>query len=456
MDDRKNYKKMAFMTIVLSMVGLASFGQGQVTVEDAIRITLEKNLQIKQASLNKDLAAQDVFQARSNLYPDLSLGVSQRFNNGLAFDQVSGTLITGNKWTTSTGASLSSNVTVFQGFQKINQIKANKLLLESASTQIEKIKYDLMLSVLVNYLEAITNNEMMIASRQQILLSREQVKTDSIQFQVGNKTLADLSQSKNQVATDELNLVNARNAYESSLLALKQLMELPPQTDLQLVKPKIEAFNHALGQYAAVEVFEKAKSFNPEVRKAQIDKQVAMKQIDIAKGGYYPTLSVGVSYGTNYSSEGRNLYTGGYLPFGDQLNQNKSFGSGITLSVPIFDNNRNRVNVSKARINLQLAETNEQLLETTLNKTVNQAVLDLSAAAQRYQSSMSAFDSATDAFQVIKERYDIGMANGIELFTAQTNRNKAEFDLIQAKYNMIFKDKIIDYYVGNPIKFDVN
>lgn len=268
--------------------------------------------------------------------------------------------------------------------------------------------------------------------------------------------MADLSQSKNQVATDELNLVNARNAYESSLLALKQLMELPPQTDLQLVKPKIEAFNHALGQYAAVEVFEKAKSFNPEVRKAQIDKQVAMKQIDIAKGGYYPTLSVGVSYGTNYSSEGRNLYTGEYLPFGDQLNQNKSFGSGITLSVPIFDNNRNRVNVSKARINLQLAETNEQLLETTLNKTVNQAVLDLSAAAQRYQSSMSAFNSATDAFQVIKERYDIGMANGIELFTAQTNRNKAEFDLIQAKYNMIFKDKIIDYYVGNPIKFDVN
>lgn len=97
MDDRKNYKKIAFMTIMLSMMGLTSFGQSQVTVEDAIRITLEKNLQIKQASLNKDLAAQDVFQAKSNLYPDLSLGVSQRFNNGLAFDQVSGTLITGNK-----------------------------------------------------------------------------------------------------------------------------------------------------------------------------------------------------------------------------------------------------------------------------------------------------------------------------------------------------------------------
>lgn len=456
MDDRKNYKKIAFMTIMLSMMGLTSFGQSQVTVEDAIRITLEKNLQIKQASLNKDLAAQDVFQAKSNLYPDLKIGSNFKKINGFAFDQVSTTFVTGNQWTTGADAQVSSSVTIFQGFQKINQIKANKLLLESAATQIEKIKYDLMLSVLVNYLEAITNSEMMIASAQQILLSREQVKTDSIQFQVGNKTLADLSQSKNQVATDELNLVNARNAYESSLLALKQLMELPPQTDLQLVKPKVEAINHVLGQYAAIDVFEKAKSFNPELKKAQLDKQAAIKNIDIAKGGYLPSLSMGVSYGSNYYSEARHYLTRELMPFGDQVNQNKSFGAGLTLSIPIFDNNRNRVNVSKARINLQLAETNVQLLETTLNKTVNQAVLDLSAAAQRYKSSMSAFNSATDAFQVIKERYDIGMANGIELFTAQTNRNKAEFDLIQAKYNMIFKDKIIDYYVGNHIKFDVN
>lgn len=454
MDDRKKSKKVALIAIMFSMMGYSSFGQGKVTVEDAIRITLERNLQVKQASFNKDLAAQDVFQAKSNLYPDLGIGVNQRFNNGLAFDQVSGTLITGNKWTTTTGASISSNVTIFQGFQKINQIKANKLLLESAATQIDKIKYDLMLSVLVNYLEAITNNELTIASQQQILLSKEQVKNDSIQFQVGNKTLADLSQSKNQVATDELNLVNARNAYESSLLALKQLMEMSPQSDLQLVKPEVEAMEYILGQYAAADVFEKAKSFNPELKKAQIDKQAALKQIDIAKGGYLPSLSLGVSYGTNYSSEGKKIGTTEYLPFGDQFNQNKSFGAGLTLSIPIFDNNKSRVNVSKAKINLQLAETNAQLLETTLNKTVNQAVLDLSAAAQRYQSSLAAFSSAKDAFQVIKERYDIGMANGIELFTAQTNRNKAEFDLIQAKYNMIFKDKIIDYYVGNPIKFD--
>lgn len=455
MDDRKNYKKMAFMTIMFFLMGYAGFGQGQITVEEAIRITLERNLQVKQATLNKDLAAQDVYQAKSNLYPDLSIGVNQRFNNGFAFDQVSGTVITGNEWTRTSSASVSSNVTIFQGFQKINQIKANKLLLESSATQIEKIKYDLMLSVLVNYLEAITNSELTIASQQQILLSKEQVKNDSIQFQVGNKTLADLSQSKNQVATDELNLVNARNAYESSLLTLKQLMEMSPQAELKLVKPEVEAVDYVLGQYSAVNVFEKAKSFNPEVKKAQLDKEVALKQIDIAKGGYYPSLSLGVSYGTNYSSKGRNLITGDYLPFGDQFNQNKSFGAGLTLSVPIFDNNKNRINVSKAKINLELAETSQQLLETNLNKTVNQAVLDLSAAAQRYQSSLAAFSSATDAFQVIKERYDIGMANGIELFTAQTNRNKAEFDLIQAKYNMIFKDKIIDYYVGNPIKFDI-
>src|SRR5690606_16775571 len=106
----------------------------------------------------------------------------------------------------------------------------------------------------------------------------------------------------------------------------------------------------------------------------QLDKQAAIKNIDIAKGGYLPSLSMGVSYGSNYYSEARHYLTRELMPFGDQVNQNKSFGAGLTLSIPIFDNNRNRVNVSKARINLQLAETNVQLLETTLNKTVNQAV----------------------------------------------------------------------------------
>lgn len=430
--------------------------QQVVGVADAIRMTLERNIQIKQAELNKDLAAQDVFQAKSNLYPNLNAGATQRLNYGFFFDQVAGQPITGNQWTNSAFGSISSNVNLFKGFQQVNQIKATKLQLESSATQVEKIKNDLVLNVLVTYLDAITNYELYTASEGQLKLSQQQYKLDSIQFAVGNKTIADIAKSKNQVATDELNRVNLENSYQLSLLTLKQLMEMPPQTNISLIRPIVEFSILKVENSNAVEVYETALRHQPDIKKASLDKDVAARQIEIAKGGYYPTLDFGLSYGTNYSSEGRDFLTQQKLSFNDQLGRNKALGTTLNLTVPIFNNNQNKVNVAKAKIGLKQAEANEQLAKNNLNKAVNQAVLDVNAARQRYSSATAAFESAETAFKATKERYDIGMANSLELFTAQTERNKAEFDLIQAKYNVIFRSKIIDYYIGNPIQFDNN
>ncbi|MGE8381008.1 MAG: TolC family protein, partial [Sphingobacterium sp.] len=145
--------------------------QQVVGVTEAIRMTLERNVQIKQAELSKDLAAQDLFQSKSNLLPDLRASVDQNFRYGFAFDLTSAQIVN-NAWTRTTAGSVGSSVNIFQGFQQVNQIKANKLQLESAATQVDKIKNDLVLNVLVNYLEAITNHELMVASEDQIALSK--------------------------------------------------------------------------------------------------------------------------------------------------------------------------------------------------------------------------------------------------------------------------------------------
>ncbi len=449
------YSAVIFTGLFLGTNDLVQ-AQQVVSVADAIKMTLERNIQIKQAELNKDLAAQDVFQAKSNLYPSLNAGVTQRLNYGFFFDQVAGQPITGNQWTNSAIGSLSSNVNLFKGFQQVNQIKENKSKLESSATQVEKIKNDLVLNVLVTYLDAITNYELYTASEGQLKLSQQQYKLDSIQFAVGNKTIADIAKSKNQVATDELNRVNLENSYQLSLLTLKQLMEMPPQTNISLVRPIVEYSLLKVENSDAVEVYETALRHQPDIKKASLDKDVAARQIEIAKGGYYPSLDLGLSYGTNYSSEGQDYLTRQKLSFNDQLGRNKALGTTLNLIVPIFNNNQNKVNVAKAKIGLKQAEANEQLAKNNLNKAVNQAVLDVNAAKQRYSSATVAFASAETAFKATKERYDIGMANSLELFTAQTERNKAEFDLIQAKYNVIFRSKIIDYYIGNPIQFDNN
>lgn len=449
------YSAVVFTGLFLGTNDLVQ-AQQVVGVAEAIRMTLERNVQIKQAELNKDLAAKDVFQAKSNLYPSLNAGVTQRLNYGFFFDQVAGQPITGNQWTNSAYGSVSSSVNLFKGFQQVNQIKATKSQLESAATQVEKIKNDLVLNVLITYLDAITNYELFTASEGQLKLSQQQYKLDSIQFAVGNKTIADIAKSKNQVATDQLNGVNLQNSYQLSLLTLKQLMEMSPQTEISLVRPNVEFSILRVEDNIAAEVYETALRYQPDIKKAALDKDVAAKQIEIAKGGYYPSLDFNVSYGTNYSSEGVDYLTRQKLSFNDQLGRNKALGTTLNLTVPIFNNNQNKVNVAKAKIGLKQAEAAEQLAKNNLNKAVSQAVLDVNAAKQRYRSATVAFESAETAFKATKERYDIGMANSLELFTSQTERNKAEFDLIQAKYNVIFRSKIIDYYVGNPIQFDNN
>src|SRR5690606_13105790 len=122
--------------------------------------------------------------------------------------------------------------------------------------------------------------------------------------------------------------------------------------------------------------------------------------------------------------------------------------------IPIFNRFQTRTSVNKAKINYQYALTSEQLAKNNLNKIIAQAVLDLRAAKTRYYSTETAFTSAKDAFEVISQRYDVGLANSVELFTAQTNMNRAEFDHIQARYDILFRSKVIDFYLGNEINFD--
>lgn len=437
---------------ILFIVGLP-LGYAQVTLQEAVEATLERNLQIKQAEFGYQISEQDLYQAKSELYPNLSVGADNYYNYGLTFDQTSGQLIRGNFWTTNAGAQISSSVAIFQGFQKINQIKANKIQLSIDATEVEKVKNDLILSVVTNYLEAITNGELYEAAQQQVKLSREQLRQDSIQFQVGNKTLADLSQAENQVATDELNIMSSENAYELSLLNLKQLMELSPDTTFSLEKPSIADI---MAEYAITsfdDVFKKALLTQPVIEQAGYNKELALKNIDIAKGAYYPTLNLTAGYGSNYSSRAYDQFTFEKIPFFDQVDLNKSFRGGLSLQVPIFNNNRTKVAVNKAKIGYLQAENEEALARRNLEKTIAQAILDLKSANKQYFASQVAFNTSKVAYETIKERYDVGMANSMEMFTAQTNMNRAEFEMIRRKYEMVFRGKVIDYYIGNPITF---
>jgi len=459
----KYFKYSGFMLLTFVCCFTAQ-AQKTVTVREALDQALRNNLQVKQAMYQSSLSEEDVLQAKMERYPSLSSDITSRKTWGLTFDQTSGQLI--NTSVTAAGVGLNANMLLFGGFQRVNQIKANKYQLFADQSNVDKVKNDLVLSVITKYLEALSNKDVAIAAQQQVKLSKEQLEAQQSNYEVGNNTLADLSQAKSQLATDELNLTTAENAYDLSILDLKQLMEMNPVNDIVLEKPPLPNVEKLVAAYVAEDIYQQAVQNYPDIKTAEYNSMVAKKNIDIAKGGLYPQLSIGASYGTNYSSQASRRIIGYegdpsnpipvYLDvsFGRQLDENRNRGIFAQLSIPIFDNYRRTITLRKAKVSYESAINNELLAKNNLNKVINQAVLDLKTAEKRYYSTQENFHSATDAFEVLQQRYDVGLANAVELSTQQTAKNKAEFDFIQAKYDFIFKSKVIDFYLGRPITFN--
>lgn len=425
-------------------------GQKLITLQSAIDSAIKNDLQLKEARLRVALTDQDLLQSKMNLLPVLGASAGGRISGGNYFDEKTGKV--GNTTNKSADGSLNLSVTLFQGFQRLNQIRANKLLLQSDEGFVDQVEYDLVLQVFTTYIEALTHKELWSASRQQLALSEEQLRVEEINLEVGNRTLADVSQARSQVANDQLNITTSRNDYELSLLTLKQLMEIDSEQEIVLESPNVEDVEALVAKYSAAGVYEKAMNFFPQIRVAEYNTLAAEKDVNIAKGRYFPTLSLSSGLSTGYTSSYLDQ-NGIVFPFRQQLRDNYSRYIGLSLSIPIFNNLSSRIGVRKAKIVYENTKIAEKQSKNNLNKIINQAVLDLNAAKQQYESSEEVFVSTRETFKVFQERYDVGLATSIELNTAQTNMNKAEFDFINSKYNLLYRTKVIDYYLGNEIRF---
>lgn len=441
-------KRLSFL-FLLFFIHFSVYGQVVVTLEAALDSTMKNNLQIRQADFRSALSDQDVFQSRMNLLPSLNGGLSSRINGGSFFDEKTGTLV--NTINKSVDGSLNSSLVIFQGFQKTNQIAFNKYMLEADKSSADQLRYDLQISVFTTYIEALTNRELLEAAKEQVSLSESQFAIEEIQVGLGNKTLAGLSQAKSQIAMDEMNVTAAQNSYELSVLTLKQLMEMNPVEEIVLEYPKMRDME-VMSDYSPQEVYEYALMHFPEIQKTAFNTRAAEINLKIAKGNYIPTISLSTGIRSGYTSSYRDA-SGNDFPFRQQLRNNFSRYIGFSMDIPIFNNFSSRIGIKKAKISLDNTKVTELQARNSLNKIIHQAILDFRASKKHYIAAKQSFIATKEAYVVIKERYDVGLATAIELSTSQTQMNRAEFDFISSKYNVIFRNKVIDYYLGNSLYF---
>jgi outer membrane protein len=441
---KKQY--ITFVTIAVLSAGSA-MAQKQWNLKQCIEYAIEHNLTIKQQEAAKDESAVDLNTAKWSRLPDLNGSASHSFNFGrsLQMDNTYQQLNTQN-----TGLNLSTSIPLFTGMQIPNQIALSKLNLKAAVEDLNKAKEDISIQVTSAYLQVLFNEELAKVAHEQVALSEEMLKQKTAFFKVGKASEAELYEAKSRAAQDQLSAVQADNEYRLALLDLSQLLELPTPEGFGIVSPSIDEDKDFSILTSPADIYSEALLIKPSIKAAQYRVEGAQKSIRIAQSGYYPQLSLGAGIATSYYNvSGRENGN-----FGSQLRDNFSQYIGLSLNIPIFNRFSTRNQVRKARI--QQTTLNWQLEDAkkALYKEIQQAYYNAVNAESKFESSRTADEAAKASFNLMKEKYANGKATSTEFNEARTNWLKAVSDRIQAKYDYLFRTKILDFYKGVPLTLE--
>lgn len=440
----KNIFRYMLTAAATACNSLFALAQQPWSLEQCIDYAIEHNLTIKQQEANREQSKIELNTAKWSRLPDLNGSASHSFNFGRSL-QANNTYQSIN--TQSTGLNLSTSVPLFTGLQIPNNIALSKLNLKAAIEDLNKAKEDISIQVASAYLQVLFNEELSKVAHEQVSLSKEMLEQQAAYYKVGKASESEWREAQSRVAQDQLSAVQAENNYRLALLDLSQLLELPSPDDFSIVSPDIDGTGLIKELTSPAEIYNQAVLTKPSIKAAQYRLEGAAHSIRIARSAYYPQLSFGAGLSTNYYKMSGRDNAG----FGSQLQDNFSQYLGLSLSIPIFNRLSTRNRVRSARI--QQTTLGWQLEESkkTLYKEIQQAYYNAVSAESQYHSSIAADKAAEVSFNLIKEKYTNGKASATQYNEARTNWMKAVSDRIQAKYDYLFRTKILDFYKGVPL-----
>lgn len=257
-----------------------------------------------------------------------------------------------------------------------------------------------------------------------------------MEYDLGMKTTIDISLIENQIANDELRVLNSRSAIDERLLSIKELLSIPLEDSILLELPDITATIHD-------QIPTDALHHTPEMQLAQLQTRTAELQIRMHKNTYFPTIQLSTGYGTNFSSERREPIGDGYMPFLDQVNQNKSLYLGLSLNIPILNGFRVRSNIARATINLEQAKVDQQQTAISQRKTYKSAQQEYRTALKQYQLYQKQASSTSASYDAMQERYDLGLTTAMDLAKALLDYNLSELNVIRAKYLLLYHQEVL-------------
>ncbi|MTI39510.1 TolC family protein [Fulvivirga lutimaris] len=489
---------MKYLKLLIFILLGSSTAYAQETVEwtlqECVEYALANNLTVKRSELNLKSSEVSLKQSKYNMLPSVNASGSYGYSWGRSIDPTTNQFVD-NQRIASSNANINASVTLFNGFRIQNNIKSSEFAQESNELYLEDSKNNVTFNVISFYTNVLFTKELFENAKKQLESTEQQVKLTESRVNAGALPRASLLDLLAQKATNELNVVNRENDYLNAKIQLKQALQLPPENQIDIVVPELEAEIVPLVDVTAIEIYNIALNEQPNIQAAKFNTMSADYAVKSQRGNLYPTLSLNAGMNTRYSDAAQQpvafenvtipdpngsgndvqvLNTLVYLNNGapdffitpaqsptdfetiglsTQIDNNLGKYITLNLNIPIFNGFSARNNIQRSVITNQQAEITETETKYQLWQTIEQAYNNVQAAAKSYNASLTQVEAREESYRVTKQRYDNGAANFTDYQIAENDLFQAKSDLLRAKYDYIFKLKVLDFYQGKPLDF---
>lgn len=422
------------------------------SLEACIDYAYEHNIDLKQKREAQESRKVDLNTSKFSWLPAVNANMGQSFQFGRSTSK-SGVIVDQNA--ANTTFSINLDMPLFDGLKTPNDIAARRLDLQAAVESLNKAKEDLAVNVASSYLQVLYNKELLRVAQLQVDLDREQIAKTEAMVDAGKVPLSQLYDIKAQLAKDEVTLTEADNNVQLTLLELAQSLELErSDRSFDIVAPLIEdaVADNMASILPPTDIFDRAVSVKPQIKEQEFLLQSQRKMLKVAQAGYYPKLNFGASYSNGYYHTSMGGQFADTRSFGDQLRQNGQKIVGFSLSIPLFNRFQVRNSVRSARIGINNQQLQLENSKKALFKEIQQAYYNATAAQEKYLASEKSVAASKEAFDYAQVRYDAGKSTVFEFNEAKTKYAQSLAEQAQAKYNFIFRAKILDFYQGTPLR----
>ncbi|WP_127125722.1 TolC family protein [Pseudoflavitalea rhizosphaerae] len=432
------------LALIVNINLLAQSAPTVLTLKQCVETALKNNMDVKLADLNSQRDFVSLRGAKGSMLPSLIGDVRHNLRQGRTIDYSNNSYTNTNN--TAADISLSADVTLFNGFRLFNNLKARQYMFDAGRMEWQQSRDVLTLNVILAYLDVLSSSDVLQQTEQLTEVTQKQVDRLAIMHEEGAIKPSDYFDLKGQLAANKLSLINTRNQLNNARLRLAQLMNITYDESLTVERIGLEQFDmtYAITPDA---VYQSALEQLAQVKAVDLVKKSAEKDVKAAKGGLFPTVSLGAGYNTSYQSIFVDT-SNNKIPYFDQLKNNRGTNVGLGVYIPFMSGFQNRNRLSLAKIALKEAEYYAENTRIQLRQNIERDHLNMTATLNRYQALVDQVGSYAENFRAAEVRFNNGASNSVDYLIAKNKLDNSKIDLIIARYDFLLRTRILDYYQG--------